>query len=272
MKFEHFCCPICKSRLVNRGKSCFCEHNHCFDIAKENYLNLHVSQKNSDKAGDNKDMILARKEFLKSGKYAQLADKLVELVDKYSVDNSVLLDLGCGWGYYVDYIQKHSTVNRRYLGTDLSKEAIKIGGKLNKDVDFCIANSYHLPLLDKSVDMLLCVFSPYAIEEIMRVLSDNGKAIFVYPNDYHLWELKQSIYGESVHTKEFEVDFAPLTLIEKSTLNYEFELDSSAQIHNLITMTPYVYTTPKHMLERAESKEQMRVRADFGIAVLQKPN
>ncbi len=270
MKFENFCCPICSSRLANRGKSCFCEHNHCFDIAKENYLNLNISQKSSDKAGDNKEMILARKELLQSGKYQPLADKLVELVDKYSEKSSVLLDLGCGWGYYVNHIQNKSEKTRTYLATDLSKDAIKIGGKLNTYVDFCIANSYHLPLADKSVDILLCVFSPYAMDEIDRVLANDGKAIFVYPNEYHLWELKQSIYGESVHPKDFEVDFAPLKEIEKTSLAYSFELTSSAQIHNLITMTPYVYTTPKQMLERAESVEQMQVRADFGISVLQK--
>lgn len=43
-----FTCPICKESLQLNGKSLVCENNHCFDYAKQGYVNLlPVQQKKS---------------------------------------------------------------------------------------------------------------------------------------------------------------------------------------------------------------------------------
>ena len=40
-------CPVCKKILYKEDCSYRCENGHCFDIAKEGYLNLNL--KNSQK-------------------------------------------------------------------------------------------------------------------------------------------------------------------------------------------------------------------------------
>ena len=40
MIFDLFICPKCKEKLTQRGGSLYCLNNHCFDIAKEGYVNL----------------------------------------------------------------------------------------------------------------------------------------------------------------------------------------------------------------------------------------
>ena len=33
-------CPVCKNELFFENKTAKCENNHCFDLAKEGYVNL----------------------------------------------------------------------------------------------------------------------------------------------------------------------------------------------------------------------------------------
>ncbi|MGN0771033.1 MAG: putative RNA methyltransferase [Christensenellales bacterium] len=270
MKFDKFVCPVCKQPLMSDGKVCRCVNGHCFDIAKENYVNLNLSQKPCDKIGDNKEMISARYEFLQGGYYQPLADKLGELADKYCRVGATILDAGCGYGYYICQIADRFKDKYRYLAADISKEGIKKGGKLNTCIDFCIANSYDLPVGSGAIDMLLCVFAPYAVKEIERVLKDDGVAVLVCPAPYHLWQLKRAIYGDKTYPKQFKVQLEPLVLVDKIRLDYDFTLDSCRQINNLLTMTPYYYRTPKDLLRNIETQQNMTVRANFDLMVVKK--
>ncbi|MBR4485343.1 MAG: SAM-dependent methyltransferase, partial [Erysipelotrichaceae bacterium] len=86
-------CPVCKNILHKSDKFYSCENRHSFDIAKEGYLNLNL--KNSQKSGDNAEMIKARKAFLEKDYYSFLREE----VDKYIKTDDELLDLACGEGY-----------------------------------------------------------------------------------------------------------------------------------------------------------------------------
>ena len=87
-------CPVCKKILYPQEKSCRCENGHCFDYAKEGYLNLNLH--NSRNTGDNQEMIRARKRFLEKGYYSFLRDAVNDLLD----EDDALIDLACGEGYY----------------------------------------------------------------------------------------------------------------------------------------------------------------------------
>ncbi|MGN0797864.1 MAG: methyltransferase domain-containing protein [Christensenellales bacterium] len=270
MKFDRFLCPLCGSQLVLEGRTCKCSNGHCFDVARENYINLNISQKSGERIGDNKDMIEARRRFLELGHYLPLADKLADLVGHYCPKGGSVLDLGCGYGYYIGYIAKRYGDSYRYLATDISKEGVKIGGKLDTCIDFCVANSFNLPLADSSIDVIICVFAPYAIDEISRVLKEGGRAIFVSPAPYHLWELKQAIYGDKAYPKSFSVDFEPLISVQRQELDYTFELSERQQIDSLLAMTPYYYKTPKDLLEHLKNIDKIQIRANFDISVVKK--
>lgn len=270
MKFDKFSCPVCGASLVLEGRTCKCGNGHCFDVARENYVNLNISQKSGEKIGDNKQMIEARRAFLQLGHYQSLADKLADLVGQYCPMGGTILDLGCGYGYYICHIAARHGDSYRYLAADISKEAIKIGGKLDTCIDFCVANSFDLPIPSGSIDLLICVFAPYATDEIYRVLKDDGVAIFVSPAPYHLWELKQAIYGDKAYPKSFSVDFEPLKSVQNLQLDYAFELNSHREIDSLLAMTPYLYTTPQKLLQRLEKIEKMQIRANFDITIVKK--
>lgn len=65
-----YICPICSAPLTLCDKSWVCPQRHQFDNAKEGYVNLLPVQKKKTKdPGDNKEMMIARREFLNKGFY-----------------------------------------------------------------------------------------------------------------------------------------------------------------------------------------------------------
>ena len=102
-------CPVCKKDLIRNEKTYRCENNHSFDMGKQGYLNLLLSnQKHSKTPGDDKEMVLSRKRFLEKDYYKIISDRVNSLIlenlgDKKSVN---ILDIGCGEGYYTGNIKK----------------------------------------------------------------------------------------------------------------------------------------------------------------------
>ena len=71
-----FICPICKSPFEQRGRSLVCPKNHCFDLSKQGYVNLLMSQQGR-LHGDDRPMVRARTAFLSEGYYRPLLEAVV---------------------------------------------------------------------------------------------------------------------------------------------------------------------------------------------------
>lgn len=72
-------CPICGENLEKESeiKVYKCKNNHSYDIAKQGYVNLLISNmKRSKNPGDSKDMVLARIDFLRRGFYKNISDEI----------------------------------------------------------------------------------------------------------------------------------------------------------------------------------------------------
>ncbi|MDE7139068.1 MAG: methyltransferase, partial [Ruminococcus sp.] len=111
-----FICPVCRERLGISGKTYVCPKNHSFDIARSGYVNLLLS-KHAGKTvhGDNKLMVQARHDFLEKDYYSPLRDTICE-----KVKSGVILDAGCGEGYYTAGISEKLGSSEIY-GIDISK-------------------------------------------------------------------------------------------------------------------------------------------------------
>ena len=116
-------CPICKSRVEiiyeNSGRlQCKGPKTHSYDFASGGYVNLGAPVQSG--GGDSKQAVRSRTDFLNKGYYEPIANKLCEILQKY-VSTGVVLDAGCGEGYYTRRIadKGYDTV-----GLDLSKYAV----------------------------------------------------------------------------------------------------------------------------------------------------
>ena len=92
-------CPICGQPLQSLDRQYRCDRNHCFDVARQGYVNLlTVQQKHSLNPGDTREQVLSRREFLEAGYYAPIGETLIHTARELGISGQIL-DVGCGEGY-----------------------------------------------------------------------------------------------------------------------------------------------------------------------------
>lgn len=252
-------CPICGSPLKNVERAAVCENGHSYDYARQGYLNLYLKQ--SVDHGDNKAMVQARTGFLSTGSYSFLKQRLVELIA--SVKPEVLVDLGCGEGWYT----RDLPACEKY-GFDLSKEALKHAARLDPGTQYAVASIFHLPLPDTCADAVLTCFAPAAEEEIVRILRTGGYFFFVTPGPDHLMEMKKVLY-EVPYQNELKDLTIQMKLIHTETIAHPFHVNQE-NLMNLFEMTPYAHRTPAEAIERLRKMDGMDLTAQFVIRTYQK--
>ncbi len=269
-------CPVCRTSLIldapigSRGGGCYrCANRHTFDRARQGYTNL-LSGRAAGQHGDNAEMISARRAFLDGGYYAPLCDALCKTAKSLMPLNGLLLDAGCGEGYYTNALIRDLTPLRvRGYGIDISRDALKCACQRDAvksgDLTLFSAGVYDMPFADKSFDMVLNFFAPFAGNEYKRILKEGGNLIMAIPAARHLWELKAILY-DTPHENEV-ADFAipGFTLLGEERVIVPMHLPTPEIIHALFSMTPYYYRTPQSGRDRLAALQEMNVTADFHL-------
>lgn len=278
---EILMCPICKQELIFKDKTLKCINNHSFDLAKKGYCNLLLAnQHHSDRSGDEKEMILSRKRFLNSKKYDLLKnaiyDTLKNLIIKFNINQPLILDLGCGEGYYTTYF--HEKLKEEFdistYGLDLSKQAInECSIRKNflhlSDIFFVIGNMSYLPFLNEKADIILNCFSKIEINEFARTLKSKGIFIRILPGSNHLLEMKQILYKDVRLNLEKENEFNEFDLLEEKIYEGKINLNNQ-EINDLFTMTPYYYKSPKDTSNLLKNMESLETTIEFKFLIYQK--
>ncbi|WP_299004539.1 23S rRNA (guanine(745)-N(1))-methyltransferase [uncultured Shewanella sp.] len=241
-------CPLCCHALVLEDKSWRCQNNHVFDCAKEGYVNLlPVQKKNSKDPGDNKPMIVARREFLNKGYYQALSDRVNALAVQFSPNMTSVLDIGCGEGYYSHRLLKaisdvqETEAPLSFNGVDISKSALKFASKRYSDIDFSVASAFEMPFFDNSFDFMLRIYAPSLDEELKRVMKQEGVLLTVSAGPQHHFELKELIYDEpELHTDEQSV-IEGFDLLHNERLRWVLKMDNEVDITHFLNMTPYAW-------------------------------
>lgn len=266
-KMSDFICPVCGKKLNNEGKSLLCPDGHCFDKAKSGYVNL-LMNNGAGRHGDDRLMVRARTEFLGAGYYDPLANRLAEISSECGRDGAVIVDAGCGEGYYSAKIEAAS--GNRVIGIDISREAVIAAAKRSKTMSLAVASTAAMPLENSCADMVLNIFSPLFEKEFCRVLKSGGRLIRVFPLEKHLWELKKLVYDKPYENTEIELELGGFALERKEKLKYTITLDSGDMIRNLFMMTPYYYKTGEEDQKKLLAADSLTTAVEFGIAVYRK--
>tara|TARA_B110000046_G_scaffold173759_1_gene196683 strand:+ start:31686 stop:32522 length:837 start_codon:yes stop_codon:yes gene_type:complete len=266
-------CPHCSAELVQQEKTYRCEQNHCFDLAKEGYLNLlPVNKKKSKEPGDNDLMIAARRDFLEQGFYDPLIEGIRSIIQYdlgFDNKNFSALDSGCGEGYYAERALRNAKTSSRVFGTDISKIAVKNAAKMYKDIFFFVSSAYLLPIMTNSMDLVLSVFSPNDPKEFHRVLKKDGFLIVASPAENHMKQLAELIYIDfRPHKHKIADDLASkFELHLAKRVSFDIHVKSSATLQALHKMTPYYYNTSKEGQEKIANCNNINITCDFHISV-----
>lgn len=269
-------CPVCKEELVKEGRTFKCKNNHCFDMAKQRYTNLLLSnQKHSKMPGDDKDMVMSRRGFLEKGFYDAISNAVNNIVLENIASKEInILDIGCGEGYYTKRLAKSlkdNNITSNITGIDISKEAILAAAKSNKEIEWIVASATNIPFSDNSLDFIICMFAKIIPEEKLRTLKKDGYLIVVSTGENHLIELKRVVY-DNVRT-EFYSPIEDLNIFEHvKTVNCidKMKIDSNESIRNLFDMTPYRWRSPKDGIEKLFALDNLEITIDVNIDIFKK--
>lgn len=269
-----FCCPVCGQPLTRNEKTYSSPLGHSYDIAREGYTYLlPVNQKHSSAPGDDRGMAAARREFLSKGYYQPLRNALCALAAEHTGIAPFVLDTGCGEGYYTSGIY-HALLEAgklpRMAGIDISKFSLRAAAKRERAVEFAVASSYHLPVADRCVDLLVNCFSPLALEEFQRVLKPGGTFLYVVPAADHLWEMKQVLYETPYRNEEKAIPYQGLSYEAIVPADGVITLACQSDIHALFQMTPYYWNTPRAGMDRLAALETLTTHISFRIHVFRR--
>lgn len=288
-------CPVCKKELRHiksqttsgqtRLASLKCDSGHCFDAAKEGYVNLLSPSKQSQNKehGDNKLMIDARRTFLDAGYYAQFRDTVSSLIAKYRADNAranstcadssaPVIDIVCGEGYYTLPMAKDGPV----VGIDISKYAVRCAAKrlsaayptaiADGHISLACASANELPVIDSSCGIAVNLFAPLEVPELCRVVRAGGYFIYAVPTPKHLYGLKSILYDKPYENTEQLSDYDGFEFVERVRCESETAI-AHEHIMPLFMMTPYYYRTPEDGVKRLENTEVLETTVGMDFLV-----
>lgn len=270
-----FTCPICKELLHQQEKAYACANGHSYDIAAEGYVHLLPPNKMHSKIpGDNKQMVASRRDFLEAGFYHLFSDKLNELVrEQVSAQDPILLDAGCGEGYYTGRLYNDLAVHGlspQVYGFDISKFAVKAAAKKYKQIHFAVGSIFSIPVENDAVDCIIDIFAPIVEAELNRVLKPGGILILAVPGERHLYGLKEILYENPTENEYKQEEYAGFKFVKRMPVQGDIEMNGNPIIMDLFAMTPYYWKTTVEGGERLKQTDHLSTHIEFDFLVYRK--
>ena len=91
-------CPACGRAFARRDGSLVCESGHCYDVARKGFVNLAPNRRQDAVYG--RALFESRRRVLESGAYASVVQTLSRLCKAHAPNRALLVDAGCGEGFY----------------------------------------------------------------------------------------------------------------------------------------------------------------------------
>jgi 23S rRNA (guanine745-N1)-methyltransferase len=185
-----------------------------------------------------------------------------------------VLDAGCGTGYYLGVLKTRAAPQSCFLGTDVSKEAVRRAAREHPDMLFFLNDiKYRLSVESGSVDLLLNIFAPRNTQEFSRVLDEDGVLLVVIPTAQHLEELRSRFdlleIGEEKKERTVEQLAPEFQLAAEEELSYQVDLQRG-DAGDLLRMTPNYWHLDPGVMKEADAIDAMNVRLSFRILAFRK--
>lgn len=274
---EIFRCPLCKKTMqVVHLQSLVCSNHHCFDIAKQGYVNL-LSRGISTKY--DKKIFEYRRLISKDGLFNPLYGAVSRIIMNHHHHSSNepirVLDAGCGEGSHLNNIltelNRTKPMDLLAVGIDISKEGISFAAAGSSSTIWCVADIANCPFQSQKFEFILNILSPANYSEFQRLLSDHGLVIKVIPNQNYLKELREILYmgsdkqtySNSLTISHFKKQF---NLIDVESVRYQVNL-SEQLIEPLLGMTPLSWGTSDERIEKVLQLNLKQVTIDFKVLI-----
>jgi 23S rRNA (guanine745-N1)-methyltransferase len=189
----------CGAPLARSGQGLVCPRGHAFDRAKSGYVNLLQPQdRRSLAAGDERTGLEARARLWAAGAGEALRAELARRVGELGLERgAVALELGSGTGEMLAALSEEHALAA--VGIDLSSSAAELAARRFPACTWVVANAdRRLPILDRSVALVLVIHGRRNPAECARVLRPGGFLVAALPAADDLSELRALVQGRSV--------------------------------------------------------------------------
>ena len=270
---------MCGDALTLGATSAACPNAHAFDRARSGYLNLLLSnKKQSAEPGDSLAMLQSRRVFLKDGFYDQMSSAtnaaVAEILAGRQGEVAHVADVGCGEGFFTARLKRALAAEVSpapvCYGVDISRPGIRMATAYDREIHWVVASMHRSPFLPRSLDVVLAMFAPIDAADARRIVRDDGVLVTVTPGPDHLDALRAIIYTDvQAHSPtpalmEGDTLFAPANSIR---VRESIVVNSSAQIMNLLTMTPYYWNINRKMQARVAAVSRLELTVDAYVNV-----
>lgn len=276
-------CPVCGAPMgiQNEGRSLTCAARggrpHSFDGGAGGYVHLAPQHGGG---GDSKEAVRARTSFLTHGYYAPAAEAIAALVRAYTPEGGLVLDAGCGEGYYSGRI---SDGGFPVLGVDLSKFAADAAAKSARSrrmasgqapvTLYAVGSVFALPVADACMDTVTNIFAPCAPSEYARVLKRGGHLIVAGAGERHLFGLKRLIYDDPYLNdprRDLPAEGDGFDLVETRNVAFTVTVTDPAHREALFSMTPYYWRTSREGHSRLAAADVLETEVSFDLHIYRK--
>lgn len=272
LPFTALACPLDGAPLRRTDGAWRCAAGHNFDIASQGHTHLlPVQHKRSLDPGDSKEMVAARRRFLNAGHYQPIAEAVARAVLADLPATASCLDAGSGEGYYLRQLAAAATEQGQtlaVLGLDISKWAVLAAAKQDPRPNWVVGTNARLPVLDGTVDRVLCLFGFPVYAEFARVLKPGGRLIQVDAGPDHLRELREIISPTLKPQRPADPTPPPgFAALPATNVRFALHLEGQERIADLLAMTPHLYRASADGRARAAALSELSMTVDVRIAV-----
>ncbi|WHX50230.1 methyltransferase domain-containing protein [Paenibacillus woosongensis] len=291
-------CSVCSGTLELQDNSLICKSRHCFDIAKQGYVNFLLQ---APKEKYDKRLFQSRARVSQAGVFRGLTDRLGEivrnelerqrgeLVQQKVVPPSLgqspgerqhttvaILDAGCGEGSHLSALVRHlagtSGCKLVAAGIDISKAGIQLAAKANPGMLWGVADLAKCPFANGSFDIILNILSPANYSEFHRMLADDGLVMKVIPGTEYLQEIRRALHSETgrrtySNDRTIELFRRHFELVDMQQVKYELLIEQKDWA-DLLQMTPLAWQAGEEQLRLMQAmNKQPVITFDFVILI-----
>ena len=195
----------CALPLQRGARAWICPRHHSYDIARSGYINLLQPQdRRSLDAGDSATIVEARARIFAAGAGRALVEELTRRCSALSLpSDAAVVDLGSGSGDVLSAVVGDRSATG--IGIDLSTAAARLAARRFPHLTWVVANADRtLPLVDRSVSLILSIHGRRNPEECARALTAAGSLIVAVPAIDDLLELREQVQGTAVERSRVE--------------------------------------------------------------------
>jgi 23S rRNA (guanine745-N1)-methyltransferase len=264
-----FACPLDGLPLHVEGRALTCGAGHGFDVSASGYVHLlPVQFKASRDPGDSKPMVQARRRVLDAGLFDPLADAVATVVDGHLAGEALLVDAGCGEGFYTARLA--GARPGPVLGIDISKWAVEAAARRHRHAAWAVASNKRIPVRRGSAAMITSLFGFETWDAWAELQGPGHLVAVVDAGPLHLIELRELVYP-TVRTHDAPPDDAALaagySLIEESVVRFGTTARGPGAVSDLLEMTPHGHKTTADARAAACARAALDLTIDAVIRV-----